>query len=201
MNRQVQLAVLTVLVCLASQRVHADEHVADREALLELKAIAEKAMSEEDQIQTLGPHVTDDFSIVTFTSRQFDDFDVFVKEWNISREKFLQGGTYSVKLAHEPATFDGDIATCHGNSTNIMTTGEGQRYEFNSPWTAVFRKENGQWKLLRAHSSINPFSNPVLDANIQKYLWMIGISAGFIGLVVGLLAAKWIARGKTKPTE
>lgn len=200
MNRQVLLAVFAV-ACLTTPRVQADERQADRDELLKLKAIAEKAMSEKDQIKTLGPHVTDDFSIVTFTSRQFDDFDVFAKEWNISREKFLQGGTYSVTLEHEPAIFDGDIATCHGNSTNVMTTGDGTRYEFQSPWSVVFRKEGGEWKILRAHSSIDPFSNPVLDANIRKYLWMLGVCTSFIGLVVGLVVGKWIARSKAKPAE
>lgn len=164
-----------------------EERAADREQLRELKAIAEKAMSGENMIHTLRDHVTDDFTIVTFTSRQFDDFDVFVKEWNTSRQKFLDGGTFEVTMDPKPTVFDGDIATCYGDSTNVMITGDGTRYEFASPWTAVCRKEGDEWKIVRAHSSIDPFGNPVLNANVRRYFWRIGLGAAVGGAALAML--------------
>lgn len=160
----------------------------DREQLRALKAVAEKAMSGEDMIHTLREHVTDDFTIVTFTSRQFDDFDVFVEEWNKSRKKFLDGGSFAVTMEPKPTVFEGDIAICHGDSTNVMVTGDGTRYEFQSPWTAVCRKEDGAWKIVRAHSSIDPFGNPVLNANVRRYFWMIGLGGAVGGAAIATLA-------------
>ncbi len=164
-------------------------HEADIIALRELKTIVENAMSNDDQIHTLEPFVAKDFSIVTFTSRQFDDFDVFNREWNKSRKKFLQGGEFAVSIDPEPTIFCGDIAICRGNSTNTITIGNGTRHVFSSPWSATCRKENGVWKLVRAHSSIDPFSNPVLNSNIRWYLWLVGIIATVVGVLLGYFVA------------
>ena len=170
-----------------------DAREADRDQLRALKAVVEQAMSGDNQIHILRDHVSADFSIVTFTSRQFDDFDTFVDQWNISRDKFLQGGTFAVTIEPKPTVFEGELAICRGDSTNIMVTGNGDRFEFQSPWTAVCRKENGQWKLIRAHSSIDPFSNPVLNASVKKYLWLVGLSSALAGLVLGI-ASVWLKR-------
>ncbi|MEM7455472.1 MAG: hypothetical protein AAF456_14060 [Planctomycetota bacterium] len=179
-----------------------DEHEADREQLLELKAVVEEAMSNDDRIHILREHVADDFSVVTFTSREFNDFDVFVEEWNKSREKFLNGGTFTVNIVPEPAVFDGDIAICFGNSDNVMVTGSGGEFKFESPWSATCRKVDGQWKLVRAHSSIDPFDNPVLNANIKKYLWIVGVACVVAGLLIGRMLTRWNTAGPVdKPSE
>jgi len=171
-----------------------DGHEQDRAELLELMAVAEKAMGED--ISLMKEHVTDDFSIVTFSSRQFDDFDVFVTEWNKSREFYLQGGTFKAELKPEPAIFNGDIAICRGDSHNVMTTGAGKSYEFASPWTATCRKVDGRWKLVRGHSSIDPFNNPIVKSNVVGYLWKIGAGGLLGGIVIGLLAGMLLRKKK-----
>lgn len=178
-----------------------DSRQDDRRQLLELKTLVEKAMSNDDMIHTLEPHVAADFSIVTFTSRQFDDFEVFVREWNISRTKFLQGGTFTVKIDPKPAIFSDTIAICRGDSTNTLKTDNGTQYEFSSPWTAVCRKENGKWMLVRAHSSIDPFSNPILNSNIRWYLWLVGILATVAGLILGSFVISRVARLRQSKSE
>lgn len=173
----------------------------DRDELQALKAIVEKAMSNDDMIHTLEPYVAEDFSIVTFTSRQFDDFEIFTREWNKSRKIFLQGGTFTVEIKPEPTVFDGNIAICRGDSTNVIVSGNGTRHEFSSPWTAVCRKENGKWLLVRAHSSIDPFSNPVLDANIRWYLWLVGALAAVGGIVLGFFSVLFFASNRKPNTS
>jgi hypothetical protein len=168
----------------------ADPHATEREQLLALKSVAEQALSAD--ITLLKPHFADGFSIVTFSGRQFDDVGVFLREWDLSREAYLKGGSFEVKIDPQPAVFFGDVAICRGDSINRMTVGNGKTHEFSSPWTAVCRKQGGAWKILRAHSSIDPFRNSVVRSITIRLVTWVAIFAAALGFITGWLCAKVI---------
>jgi len=161
---------------------------ADHEALRALKAVFEKAVRE-NQLDLLKAYLDERFSIVSFTNREFSEFEAFKAQWQKTREQLLQGGTYSVELLPEHSLLYGDLALARGDSRNVMTTGAGTKYEFGSRWTVLCRKVGGEWKILRAHSSISPFDNPMLLAGVKKKVVQIAVGALVAGLAIGGLAA------------
>ena len=69
---------------------NADE--AEHEALRGLKAVFEEAVNK-NQMELIRPYLDKDFSVVTFTDREFTDFDKFIAQWAKTREQILKGGT------------------------------------------------------------------------------------------------------------
>ena len=165
---------------------------ADHEALRALKAVFERAVRE-NQLELLKPYLDERFSIVSFTNREFSDFEAFKAQWQKTREQMLQGGTYVVELLPEHSLLYGEIALARGDSKNVLTTGAGKRFEFSSRWTVLCRKVGGEWKILRAHSSISPFDNPMLVAGVKKKVMQIAVGALAVGVGVGGIAAWMLA--------
>ena len=55
-------------------------------------------------------------------------------------------------------------------------------------WTAVVKKDNNIWKLVKVHFSANILDNPVLDYAAEaakRSLLITGLSAAFGGILVG----------------
>jgi hypothetical protein len=64
----------------------------------------------------------------------------------------------------------------------------------------VFRKQDGQWKVVRVHSSLDPFGNPMVVGEVKNRMIQAGVGAGIGGLVIGgLIAWLFARRGKPKP--
>jgi ketosteroid isomerase-like protein len=176
-----------------------DEREPDREALRELKALFEKAAAE-NQLDPLKEHLHEPFSVVTYTDREFTDFEAFKARWNKTRAEVVgEGGSYKVTLKPEPTEFFGDIAVARGDSDNELVTASGTKYEFTSHWTIVLRKVDGNWKIVRVHSSIDPFGNPMVVGEVSKKLMQVGIAAAVGGLLVGAAIA-WLVFGRRAPS-
>ena len=71
----------------------------------------------------------------------------------------------------------------------------GNEYRFTSHWTAVLRKVDGQWKIVRAHSSLDPFGNPMVVGEAKRKVMQIGIAAAAGGLLLGVVFA-WLLFGR-----
>jgi ketosteroid isomerase-like protein len=171
---------------------------ADHQALRDLKAVFEKAASEND-LELLRPHVHENFSAVTFTNREFTDFDAFKDRWQKTRDEIVGDGSYKVTLLPERSRIDGDWAIARGDSENVLVNSAGKEYHFNSRWTAICRKVDGEWKLIRAHSSVDPFGNPMLLDGVKTRIIQFTAGAGIAGLVVGGLIAFLLARRRARP--
>jgi len=78
----------------------------------------------------------------------------------------------------------------------VLITGDGTKYEFPSRWTAVLHKVDGQWKVVRAHSSLSPFDNPMLRATVSRWLVIVGAIAAVVGVLVGGIFGLLIGRRK-----
>jgi hypothetical protein len=65
----------------------------DHEALRELKAVFEKAASE-NNLDLLKPYISENFSAVTYTDREFTDFEAFKARWQKTRDEIVGHGSY-----------------------------------------------------------------------------------------------------------
>jgi len=177
---------------------------ADHQALRELKAVFEKAASE-NNLDLLKPHLHEPFSAVTYTDREFTDFEAFKARWQKTRDEVVgEGGSYKVTLKPQRSEIYSEWAITRGDSDNTLITGAGKDYHFTSHWTAVCRKVDGQWKIVRAHSSLDPFGNPMLVATVWQRVIQVGIGATIGGIILGALVTWFLPfkRGrKTAPSS
>lgn len=200
-NRPIRF-VIAAAWCVAPLALFAQENdrEADHQGLRELKAVAEEAINT-NNLELLRPHLDEPFSIVTYTDSEFSDFDAFQAQWQKTRDELLEGGSYTTKLLPERSQLFGDIAVCRGNSENVLVTGDGSRYEFESRWTAICRQVDGEWKIVRAHSSLNPFTNPLMKDRVKWMLIQWGCGALLVGLLVGFLLRAMTARRSGGPAS
>jgi ketosteroid isomerase-like protein len=160
---------------------------ADHEALRNLKTVFENAINQND-METIRPYLDDEFTVVTYTDREFTDFDAFKAQWVKTRKKLLGNGSYYVELIPHRSTIYDDTAIARGDSKNLMITECGETYKFSAKWSAVCRKVDGEWKILRAHNSLDPFGNPILRRKVLKYGLILGVTAVAAGLALGATA-------------
>ena len=170
-----------------------EDREADHNALRHLRAVFEEAVNR-NELDLLKPYLDEHFTVVTYTDLEFSDFDVFKVAWQKRRDELLAGGSYSVVLEPELSDLRGDIAIARGNAKNVLVNGSGDEYHFSSHWTAVCRKVDGEWKILRAHSSLDPFGNPMLVSHVRSHIHKLlaGVSAAclIIGCGIGLVWAR-----------
>lgn len=108
-------------------------------------------------------------------------------------------GTYRVKVSlAERSKLSADMAVAHGTSEDQVATASGTTMDFQSNWTAVLRKRDGQWKLLRLHSSMNPVSNPFVASVVRGNSILWGCVGAAAGVVVGWLLSRMVGRGARK---
>ena len=172
---------------------------ADHQALREFKTLFEKAAAE-NKLELLKPHLHEPFSVVTYTDREFSDFEKFKARWQQTRDEIVGSGSYKVTLLPVRSEIYGDIAIARGDSENVLITAAGNEYHFTSHWTAVFRKIDGQWKIVRVHSSLDPFGNPMVVGEVWRRMYQVGGGAGVVGLILGtILTLVFRRRGKSSP--
>jgi ketosteroid isomerase-like protein len=175
----------------AMAQQEADE--ADHAALREYKALFEKAASD-NQLDLLKPLLHEPFSVVTYTDREFTDFEAFKTRWQKTRDEIVGNGSYKVTLKPERSLIYGDMAIARGDSDNVLVTSAGNEYRFTSHWTAVFRKQDGQWKVVRVHSSLDPFGNPMVVGEVKRRMMQAALAAALGGLLIGGIVAYLMAR-------
>lgn len=165
-----------------------DEYEKDRQQLRDLQLVFENAVRQ-NTMEDMQDHIHTDFSLVSFTDKNFDSFDAFKQQWKITRDTMVGTGRFSVQLNPKPASFINGMAVCQGNADNEMVDKHGKHYQFSSNWTVVFTQVDGAWQVLRVHYSIDPFNNPMLVAKVKKIIFNTALLA-FLGgaTVTGLMA-------------
>ena len=99
-----------------------------------------------------------------------------------------------MRLEPELSTILGDIAIARGDSTNRVVTGSGKEFHFDAKWTAICIKEEGRWKILRGHGSLDPFGNDFVKVTVKELLLKVAAGALIAGLVLGWLLRTWLRR-------
>ncbi len=168
-----------------------DQYERDREQLRIIQKAFENAV-ENNTLEDIRAYVHSDFSIVSFTDKAFEDFDSFCKQWNITRQEIVGAGSFTTQLNPEPSLFIDDLAICKGRSDNKMVDKKGTHFEYTSHWTVIFRRIDDNWKILRAHNSLDPFGNPMLVSNVKRKVLMSCTLAFILGGLACSLLAYWI---------
>lgn len=166
---------------------------ADHEQLRALKGVYEQAVAAEN-VELLAPHLAAGFSGVMVTGDSVRSIDDLSAYWQKIKQLLGPGGTYAVTInPDELSLISGDIALSRGSTQELAVTDAGKRYEFSSQWTAVCRREEGQWKLLRVQATMDPVSNVFVKTFLTRTATTSGLVGAAIGLALGLLLA-WFLR-------
>jgi len=181
---------LLLLTCSIGSAAADDE--ADHEALRKLKAVYEQAATE-GRVDLLAPYLDKEFTGVMLTGDLVVGFDGMKAYWQKIRDLMGPGGKYTVTVEPEPSTLLGDVAVARGTTSDVVVTDRGD-YRFKSNWTAVCRRVDGEWKILRVQASMDPIGNPfVKKLMTTSAAWSGGGGTG-LGLVVGLIGGVLIGR-------
>ncbi len=174
------MKLLTLLIALTLPGLATER---DKDALRNLKAIYEKAVSTRD-LSLLKPHLAADFTAVMITADEVKGYEGILSYWKKVEDFLGKEGTYQVTVDPDDTIFEGNIAIAKGRAQEHAVR-SGKVLDFTSQWTAIARKEGEAWKIVRIQASIDPVGNPIIAA-LQGYkLWLIGLAALVIGVIVG----------------
>lgn len=157
----------------------------DKVALRNLRAVYEKAIANRD-LAALKPHLAGDFTAVMITADEVKGYDGILAYWKKVEDFLGKDGTYQVTIDPDDTIFEGNIAIAKGRA-NEHAVRSGKALDFVSQWTAIARKEGGEWKLVRIQASIDPVENPIIKALQGHKQWIIGLAALLGGLLIGRL--------------
>jgi ketosteroid isomerase-like protein len=167
--------------------LYADEQ-ADREALAKIRGIYEEVVKSDD-LSKLLPHLSGNFTAVAPTAVEVKGTQELQSYFKGIWDLIGKGGAYQVKVNATNTEFYGDIAVSYGTTDEFVKTAEGKEYKFPMLWTAVSRREDGGWKAIRMHGSIDPLTNVFVKTQLNATKWIYGGGGVAVGLVAGLFLA------------
>ncbi|MEO7651105.1 MAG: nuclear transport factor 2 family protein [Bryobacteraceae bacterium] len=173
----------------AQQAETADPMDSEWAKIRQLESVYEEAVTKND-VEKLRPIVAKGFHGVLVNGREVNGFDDLVTANQEIRQLIGAGGVYRIKISHKPGTMIGDVAIAHGTADEMVKTGGGKEFSFQSFWTVNLIKEDGQWKLFRIQATLDPVNNVF----VKDTLKFVQIAFGAGGIVLGVLAG-FVLRG------
>ena len=203
LQRPLQVSTILLLILLVSLpwSVSLAQDNADRQALQALKPVYEQAMREGNPA-LLKPHLDPEFTGVMVTGESVTGYDGVEKYWQYIWDLMGEGGQYTVTVTEDgPALFAGDLAIASGTTEDKVVTSVGKEFHFTSRWTAIMRKQEGEWKILRIHASMNPISNEFIAAQVTTVTMITGSIAAAVSLILGWLAHMFWRSRRKRPAD
>lgn len=160
----------------------------DKQALRDLKAVYEKAIATKD-LDLIKPHLASDFTAVMITADEVKDYDGIKAYWKKVEEFIGEDGTYTVSIEPDDTIFEENIAIAKGIAKEKVVR-KGKTIDLVTKWTAIARKEEGKWKLVRIQATIDPVNNPIVTALNKGKLWLTGGITAAVGLLIGWLLGR-----------
>jgi ketosteroid isomerase-like protein len=187
------LTVPLVLAVLAGAGAAAADDAADHDALRKLKRAYEEAVAQ-DRVEALVPYLDKQFTGIMLTGEQVVGEEGIRAYWKKIKDLMGPGGKYTVSVEPEDLSMlFGDIAVAKGTTTDVVTTDRGE-YRFTSHWTAVCRRVDGEWKILRVQGSMDPVANPFVKKLVTTSAVWSGGGGGGLGLAAGLAGGVLLGR-------
>lgn len=166
----------------------------ERDALRAMLPVYEQAANE-GKLDALEPYLDDEFTGVMVTSNEVDSFQSLKEYWETIQGYLGESGSYRVKVnVAGPAALTPDVAVAHGTTEEEVVTSVGNRFNYTGQWTAVLRKRDGEWKILRIHGSMDPINNPFVSTMGSSMSIVYGLIGLAVGAIVGWIAHLLIAR-------
>ena len=183
-------------LCLAQERAVGQQDEAEHDALRKIKGAYEEAIRSND-LNKMAPYVATNTSGVMLTGEEVTGLGGLQAYWDKIKRMMGDGGRYEVTLKPNRSELFGDIALAHGSTEDVVRANTGKTYQFGSLWTAVCRKENGQWKVLRLQGTMDPIGNPFVNARVQFNRMTFGAGGVVAGLAVGVMLGMALRRKKS----
>lgn len=184
---------LLLALPLAGDGPAAEEVDEAHEALRAFRLVYERAVNE-DRVDLLAPYLDTEFSGVVMTNDPVTGFAGLKRHWEAVRKLRGDGGSYDVVFRPEKSFVLGDLTLTYGSTSDQVRTGDGREFRYSTNWTALFRRTGRDWKLLRAHASMDPRDNAFIRAGVRDLAWKLGGGAFLAGAVVGVFAGRAFAR-------
>jgi hypothetical protein len=151
--------------------------------LRELKAVYEKAIASGD-LSPLESLFDADSSGVTVDNQSFRTFAELKAIYATFHAKF-PGVVYQVSLDAEPSLIEGNLAIARGTAKEYVKTADAE-FIYPSSWTAVLRRTDSGWKLVRSQVTMDPFRNSIVSFLQKKAVLTYGLGGIALGLALGV---------------
>lgn len=189
---------------------------AEQDALRELVTSYERAIrSGEVSKSGIRARLAKGFSAALPSGQLVAGYTDLNKAENALRTMVGRGTRYqTVEVTVDPAIeVSGELAALSGRTFNQASAQAGKNLTFTTHWSAVARKEEGAWRLLRHQAVMDPSTNPwqVAETGGPGWTWVLAAGAlgGLTGAVLGFAASRFlgsrpatVARpGTTGPSE
>lgn len=187
-----KLIPIYTLICLAFLTLVSPVLAQDEAVHDEIRAMRDRAIAAFDarDVDALFAELDDR---VLFTA--MNNETVAGKEALTAYYARMMGGTTGLVSDLQVQFETDDLATLLAGNQAAVATGSvvaafkmrgGQNFSVPLRWTAALSRDSGSWKIVALHFSANIFDNPI-DTALRKYLWLILVAAGAVGLVAGLV--------------
>jgi ketosteroid isomerase-like protein len=182
------LCVAAVFLSFSSAAAAAEDadRAADHDSLRKLRATYEDAVNNND-LTKLKPLLADGFTGVMISGEEVKSFEDLQAFWKKAWAMLGTGGRYHVKVITDQTDFAGDVGISRGYTEELFHTSAGKDYAVQARWTAITRKQNGEWKVFRVQGSINPLDNAGIADMVKQARIFFGAIGAVIGLALGMI--------------
>lgn len=191
MRRLIPLLMLFAILPLHAQEPDAEIH----NALRQLKATMEKALNERD-LDTLVAHVDPQVVFTTMNgdvARGPEQIRAYFHKMLTAPGHIVKDVKVSFNVDALTTLYGGDTGVALGSSKDHYELTNGDTFDINGRWTCTMVKNGDRWVIAAFHYSADVFRNPVVD-RWRKAVWMVGIGAGLVALIVGLLLGRILSK-------
>jgi ketosteroid isomerase-like protein len=191
-TNQIIIIAAAAIFCCLNTIAHADED-ADRTALRMIRTNYVEAVNSGD-LSKIKNDLSQEVTGVMVTGKAVEGYDGLVSYWKEVQDLIGTGGTYHVTVNVDKTDLFGDVSVSRGTTEETVRLASGKELDFSAFWTAVCRKEDGTWKVVRMQATLNPIDNVFVTLQLKKAKLIYGI-VGFIAgallvLVIRLLLCK-----------
>ncbi|MGZ5433052.1 MAG: SgcJ/EcaC family oxidoreductase [Thermoanaerobaculia bacterium] len=190
---------LPILLFIAMVPARAQEpDAAVHDALRQLKATMEKALNERD-LDTIVANVDPN---VVFTTMNGDvcrgpgQIRAYFDKMLTAPGHIVKDVKVSFEVDALTTLYGGDTGVALGSSKDHYELTNGDTFDIDGRWTCTMVRNGDRWVIAAFHYSANVFDNPVVD-RYRKAMWMVGIAAAAVALIVGLLLGRLLKRKTT----
>lgn len=182
MNKLIPIAALLLLSSLAS----AQDHAADRQALLKILATVESAINQKD-VAGLDSYLLPTTTVVfqdTTVARGPTEIKAYFEHTLGGASAVLSGLSSKAEISG-PATFlRDDVAVAFGHSNDRFEFRTGNTMDLHTKWSTTVVREDDGWHIAALHLSNSLFDNPLLSG-AKRMAW-IAAAAGFVAGLLGM---------------
>ena len=151
---------------------------------------------EKGEIEQLLKHIHKD-AVITWQNGDFNrgrqGLREFYKKMMEGDDRIVENVTSKLTVDDLAIIYGGDVAVGYGKIDDEYHLTDGTDFDLTSRWTATIVKEDDRWVVASFHISANLFDNPILD-KVKSYLIYVGIIAVIVGLLLGVIATKLVAK-------